>query len=608
MDPRSAKKGQAEAAARAEARAAEAQGGAGDKRGGNREKHPAKETKAERAARKAAEQATAEEEAAQQGEALALQDAAEAGNGSGEDDGDASGEDAEHVEDEADDAAAQLTVIQELLAESERRRAEAKAQVATERAFSARAVDALAKAIGSTIPKQRREAAASEVGDAVQRRQEEEGCSDDEETALRKEAEARAEDLRSTERRLEQVRAARATVRQQAAAAAAAAAARGVGAPAQCSVPVAQRSLLGSPMLSPPHARQGGASAALRALGASACAAPASAAAQPKAPTPPELKATEAVKPESLEDWIYATERMLRAVQASSFAEQLEYAGRYWDRAVQAWWTGAQLLATERGQPVSDWDTFVATLRSNYSPVADADMAMRKLVSIKMRGEESMEAYVSRAQELVQRIPSARLETHMAAEFLLAGIAGDRFPITYAALLEATQTARKRSGGRGLGFAEARAKLVEAAAREPGTQWMAKGGGGGGGSQGGGVGVASGYRGASGARKLVNSVSTNNNRYSQLSEDEGDDRASSGQDQRSVSAINLDGPKCYRCQGMGHTSRDCKKTETRTCHRCRKTGHLIADCPERAKGGAPPGGAPAAGGQGAGKGNAPKNA
>jgi hypothetical protein len=609
MDPLSARKGQAAAAARAEARAAAMQGGGRDKVSGSRERAATKETKAERAARKEAERASAEEEEAKQGEALSPAEAADSEE-EGSNDGDeaaASKDDAEAAEEEADDAAAQLTVLQELLAQSERRRSEAEARAAEERALAAKAVEALAKAVGGTVPKQRRAAAERNVDVAMQDRLGAEGGSDDEESALLKEAQAKAAELQNMEQQIRQVRAAKAARRQQKEEAAAAEAA---GGRALGGVAVAQRSLLGSPLASPPHARPGSASAALRALGASA--APAPTAAQLKVPTPPELNATEATRPEALEDWIYATERMLEAIGVRDFSEQMRYARRYWDRAVQAWWTGAQLLAVERGQPVSDWDTFVLTLRANYSPVADADTAWRKLVGIKMRGEESMEAYVSRAQELVQRIPQARLDTHTAAEFLMAGVSGERFPITYAALLEATQNERKLSGGRGLGFARARAKLVEAASREPSTHWMQAKGGSGGSSGSSGGGGANGYRGAGGARKLVNAVSTSNNGYSQLSgEEDDDDRgARGGQEQRSINAINLDGPKCYRCQAMGHTSRDCKRPETRTCHRCRKVGHLIADCPGRVKGGGgPPGGAAgAAGAQAANQGNSSKNA
>jgi hypothetical protein len=592
MDPRSASRAREAAAARHAKEMEAGHGGGGDKGSSNRARD-LKETKAERASRReAASAAAAEEQEAKQGEAEDQSDAApdaEVEAEGGDEDEAASENDAEQVEDEADDAAAQLAVLQELLAQSERRRAEAEAREAEERALAAKAVEALAKAVGSTVSKQRRAAAEQDVDGAMQKRLGAEGCSDDEETALLKVAEEKAAELRALEQSIRAARAAK-DVRKRQAATAPTAAGAGAGAPG--SVAVAQQSLLGSPLASPPHARLSGASAAFRALGANA--APA-ASGWCKPPTPKELTATEATKPEALEDWIYATERMLRAVQASTFAEQMEYAGRYWDRAVQAWWTGAQLLARERGQPVANWEAFVATLRANYSPVADADTAMRKLVSVRMGSAETMEAYVARAQELVNRIPQVRLESHTAAEFLLAGVDSTHFPITYAALSEATQAARKVTGGRGLGFAEARAKLVEAAAREP--LLFVKGG-------------STHHRGhaGSGTRTQVNAVATSAGRYDALArEDENDDREESGQEQRGVNAINRDDATCYRCHLKGHLASECKKPDPRKCFNCGKTGHFKSDCraPLKGKGSAAggtngvAGGAP--GGAGAGQ-------
>ena len=100
-------------------------------------------------------------------------------------------------------------------------------------------------------------------------------------------------------------------------AAEAAAGLRGAGA-----VAAAQRSLLSSPLSSPPQARASGASAAVRALGGGA------GIKIPEPPAPKELTAAEAAKPAALEDWIYAVERLLRALRASDFDEQMEYASR----------------------------------------------------------------------------------------------------------------------------------------------------------------------------------------------------------------------------------------------------------------------------------------
>lgn len=574
MDPRSASKARAASAASSAALAA-GYGGGGEKGSSSRGRDP-KESKAERAARKEEERRAAlgEEQEAKQGEAEEPQDGDAAGDGGAADD---SGNEAEAEEEQADGTAAQLILLQGLLAESERLRAEAEAREAAGRAVHAKAVEALAKALGSTVPKGRKESAAQ-------------GNSDDEETALLKVAAEKAAELRTLEHSIRATRAARDMHKRQEAERRAGG---GAGAPAPGRVAVAQQSKLSSPLASPPHSRRHGASAAFRALDASA----GRTAAAPKIPAPKELTATEAARPEGLEDWIFTVERMLRGLQADTFTEQLEYASLYWDRAVQSWWTGAQLLAVERGQPVADWDAFVETLRANYSPVADADTAWRKLVSIRMGSAEQMETYVARAQELVNRIPQARLETHTAAEFLLAGVDGARFPITYAGMLQATQAARKVTGGRGLGFAEARAKLVEAASREPSLHWTRVGGSGSGGG--------SNHRAAGGAKTQVSAVATGG-RYARLSGEEEEEVSDGEQAQRNLGAINLQEATCYRCHMKGHLANECKKPDPRKCYGCGGTGHLKKDCkaPAKSKGGAP-GGPP--GGTGAGKANSSKN-
>jgi hypothetical protein len=296
-------------------------------------------------------------------------------------------------------------------------------------------------------------------------------------------------------------------------------------------------------------------------------------AAAPRAPQPPELHATEAAKGTILEDWIFSVERLIRSQGAVAFEDRIELAGLYWDRQVNTWWTGAQELAWERGQPILDWAGFLAALRANYTPISDVDTACTMLFQLTMRAGESMDHYVARAHELFNRIPRARVPTEMAAEFLQRGVDPRRFPLALAAAALEQQQERARSEGRGMTFDALRGRLVEAAAREP-THLLA------GASS---SAAAGGQRGLGASRQRINNIGMS--RYEHPEEQ--DDEEARRHDARNqlVNAVNVADIRCYRCQGRGHMARECSRPETRQCRQCHKKGHLSHHCPNADGGG-----------------------
>ena len=315
-----------------------------------------------------------------------------------------------------------------------------------------------------------------------------------------------------------------------------------------------------------------------------------------KVPQPAELRAAEAAKGTTLEDWIFSMERLIKREGAGSFAARMELAEMFWDRQVNTWWTGAQEVAKGRGQPIVDWSGFLTALRANYTPVSDVDTACTMLFQLAMHSGESMDRYVGRAHELFNRIPRSRIPTEVAAEFLQRGVDARRFPLALVAVGMEQQQERARSCGNGLSFDAMRSLLVEAAVREP-THLVARAQ-----AAASDFGAQRGGHGHSAGKHRVNNVATHGQARYPGPEDEEDGEEEEGT--QGVNALDVADIKCFKCQGRGHFARDCSKPETRQCRLCQKKGHLAQNCPTR--GGERRGGE-GAGGKGGMATQAPKN-
>ena len=309
-----------------------------------------------------------------------------------------------------------------------------------------------------------------------------------------------------------------------------------------------------------------------------------------------KLTAAGASKGTTLEDWIFEVERNLEAVEATTFEAQIQGAGQCWDRSVHIWFEGAKEAAAARGQPINSWPAFLATLRANYTPIADEETAWGMLIALRMRDSEGMEQYASRGQELYNRVPRARVPTEMAADLLINGVSSARFPFTTREV-RARQLERRAAHQAGLSFEVTRGLLVAGATTEPGGSGRA----------------ASSPHGGSErpqqqqqqhGSKRINTVGAGialaASRYPGPEEDAhgGSDAGAAG-GQHAVSAVTAQGGggqggmRCFRCHETGHRIAECKKPDNRTCFACGKTGHRAVDCRSKqtAAGAAAPGGA-----------------
>ena len=273
------------------------------------------------------------------------------------------------------------------------------------------------------------------------------------------------------------------------------------------------------------------------------------------------------------------------------WSEQFGVVQLFWDRAVDEWFAGQAELLRVRGQPIDSWATLEAALRAQYTPVAEADTAFRELMALRARGGEPMEAFTARAQQLLGRIPPARMATEWAAELLLIGAESSHYPLAVSSAKLEQQKERSRNGGKGLSFEAVRALLVEAAAREP-NLCIAAGAPSSSAAQGGS---------SSKARQVINALRSGNNPYEALASLEPQELASAleREVQDRVNALQL---------GAGRAQRPAEQRGM--CHYCGGAGHYIAACPDKKAGKPRKGRAGASGGEGQAEGRAgpsPKN-
>ena len=284
----------------------------------------------------------------------------------------------------------------------------------------------------------------------------------------------------------------------------------------------------------------------------------------------PELRASEASKGTVLADWMFELRRALvsESLMQRPWPEQFSVVQLFWDRAVDEWFGGQAELLRVRGQPIESWTTLEAALRTQYTPVAEADTAFRELITLRARGAESMEAFTARAQQLLGRIPPARMATEWAAELLLIGAEPSHYPLAVSSVKLEQQKERSRNSGKGLSFEAVRALLVEAAAREPNLRITSVASAASSAAHGGG---------SSKARQVISALRSGQNPYEALASLEPQELASAleREVQDRVNALQL---------GAG-ASKAPKPTEQRgSCHYCGGAGHYIAACPDKRAG------------------------
>jgi Retrotransposon gag protein/Zinc knuckle len=287
---------------------------------------------------------------------------------------------------------------------------------------------------------------------------------------------------------------------------------------------------------------------------------------------PSELLGKEAAKGSVLEDWLFQIERAIGGDGQYALSDILGFAQTYWDRSVNTWWMGYTEMQQANGTPVRSWDGVKAAFRANYTAMSDEQTACDHLYSLSMKPSETMDEYVARVSELYNRIPRTRVNTEAAAEHMQRGVKPSRFPLAMVAVTTRQQSERLANAGKGLSFEVMRGLLIEAAVREPMYLIAAAP-----------AAAASmpGQRpgGHSSQKQKINNMSTHG-RYPQPEEDEtrGEDGDGDEQSRQSVNAMDM---KCYRCKGVGHVARDCKKPETRSCFICKAVGHLANRCPTK---------------------------
>jgi hypothetical protein len=346
---------------------------------------------------------------------------------------------------------------------------------------------------------------------------------------------------------------------------------------------------------------------------------------------PGELAYHKASEGTTLADWLFKLEQLLSqlGVASGDFGERVRIAAMHWDRQIHVWWEGHAQQAAGAGAPIADWPAFVTALKANFMPTNDAEAAASELLRLRMRGGESMDAYMQRAALLLARA-DGRLPDVAAARSALDGVDSSRFPFAVAAARKAMRTAALP-----LSFHALRAELTALAVDEPalGGRWggLAGSGGRGASAAGGATGASSSSsrQGAAAAgrgggssssmtrKQLLQRINAlESTRHAHDSEDDTYDAsddddtavhtapvAAKGAGRRAAGAgkqasdSSSSGShrqrRCFKCGSSDHGVRECtSKKELRSCLACHEQGHLVAACPQVRRGGSGEEGAP----------------
>jgi hypothetical protein len=301
---------------------------------------------------------------------------------------------------------------------------------------------------------------------------------------------------------------------------------------------------------------------------------------------PPELSYANASGGSALEDWLFKLEQLFAQTRTAEAAwqERVRTAQLHWDRHMSLWWAGCAEAAASAGVPVDSWPAFVAALRKHFVPTGDAEAARTELFRLRMRGGESMDAYLQRAVLIVARA-GAFVDGKMAGALAIEGVDVVRFPFT----VQAVRGVQRKAGVQGLSFAQARVELSTGAHDEPHLQLpQARGGSNGNAADRGGQGyrVPSKSAGTSGSKQVrINAL---RQQLQALEEEDagGDEREAAGGVVQVAplgrGAGSTRGSACYKCGGEGHIVAECtSKKELRTCYRCGKAGHVRSKCPDK---------------------------
>jgi hypothetical protein len=339
---------------------------------------------------------------------------------------------------------------------------------------------------------------------------------------------------------------------------------------------------------------------------------------------PGELVYHKASEGTTLADWLFKLEQLLSqlGVGSGEFDERIRVAAMHWDRQTNVWWEGHAQQAAGAGAPIADWPSFVTALKANFMPTNDAETAASELLRLRMRGGESMDAYMQRAALLLARA-DGRLPDVAAARSALDGVDSSRFPFAVAAARKAMRTAACP-----LSFHALRAELTALAVDEPALGGRSSGLAGSGGRGPSASGVASGAsasstkhgstaagRGGGSSSSMtrkqllqrINALESGHDAY-----DYGEDADETADDGNTtvhtapVSAKRSAGRqapasrplsdssssashrqrRCFKCDSPDHGVRECtSKKELRSCLACHERGHLVATCPRVQRGG-----------------------
>lgn len=312
---------------------------------------------------------------------------------------------------------------------------------------------------------------------------------------------------------------------------------------------------------------------------------------------PTKLTFARATAGTALDDWLFEVDQLCTQLHKpqSDGAGRIAAAGLHWDRGMQLWFDTQQ-----QQTPVHTWPEFVAALRKQFTPVGDEFAARDELFSLKMRGGESMDAYMQRAVLLVTRV-GGLVDSRMAAVQALRGVDESRFPFTVA---EARRKERE-SGVQGMTFAQMRSDLTLGAHNEPklrGTSHSSSN--------------SSSNSSSSGSRAGGSSNSSNSSKQHRIAAlkqsldalmEESDDGEDGGAN-FSAAPLSTSGAgagavegKCYKCGKQGHVVAECNSSkELRKCYNCHETGHLANKCPAKRKAKAKSGNSSSGGGGGSG--------